>query len=106
MTDLQPAVSTDLHARVLQTLRALTHEHLLFFRVEVGRVLLEQFFAGDAKSYLSKDPGKGQSFSTFAKDNADALAELGLGEQTLRHCILTHMVVTTLPPGLAEPLGY
>ena len=74
--------------------------------MEVGRVILGSFFAGDPKAYLSRDPHKATSFYNFVQLHAADLADLGLGEQTLRHCVLTHIVVSTLPPGLAAELGF
>jgi len=104
--DNPQAIETTLaHAEVLQTLRDLTRDHLFFFRVEVGRVLLDRFFAGQPAAYLDRNPHKTVSFLQFVQAQGDALAELGLGEQSLRNCILTSIVVATLPPGVAEPLG-
>lgn len=92
-----------------ETLDQLTHlsrNHLLFFRLEVGKLLLQQFFGGDAAAYQSFDPTKPQGFGQFTATCAEQLADIGLGEQVLRQCIVAHIVVKSLPHATVAKLGF
>jgi hypothetical protein len=91
---------------ILVTLRTLTRNHLVFYRMEVGRVLLDRFFAGAAAAYLDKNPNKAAKFSAFYVQHEQDLAELGLKEQVLRQCIQTYIVAQTLPDELVERLEF
>lgn len=93
-------------ADVLGTLRSLTRNHLLFYRLEVGKLLLDSFFGGSALDYQDRSPTKAARFTTFYAQHEDELAELGLKEQVLRQCIVTHIVVQTLPAEVAEQLEF
>lgn len=93
-------------AGVLETLRGLTRNHLLFYRLEVGRVLLLSFFGGSASAYLDRNPKKTHRFSAFYAAFEDELSSLGLKEQVLRQCILTYIVVQTLPAEVVEQLEF
>ena len=93
-------------ADVLADLRQLARNHLLVYRVEVGRVLLERFFAGSAAAYTDMDPGKELAFTRFVETCAEELSAFRLGERTLRDCIRTHLVFLTLPPAAREALQF
>ncbi|HND32538.1 MAG TPA: hypothetical protein PLA94_21230 [Myxococcota bacterium] len=86
----------------LARLDSLARNHLLFFRLEVGRLMLELYFGGDPERYHSQDPRKPSSFATFLAQCKAELQDLGLGETVLRRCILTHLAVQSLP---AEAVG-
>ena len=87
MTELTP----DYNA-TMERLAALSRNHLLFFRLEVGRLLLEDFFGGEAEAYQSQDPKKaGGSFYGFVESCGEELREIGLGEPVLRQCIQAHI---------------
>ena len=90
----------------LQKLEKLSRNHLLFFRVEVGKLLLDQFFDGEAAAYQSHDPTKPQRFKEFTDACIDQLSDIGLGEQVLRQCLVAHIVVKTLPHATVVKLGF
>ncbi|MBI5608754.1 MAG: hypothetical protein HY902_07720 [Deltaproteobacteria bacterium] len=104
MTD-HPMTTND-YNHILAELAKLSRNHLLYFRLEVGRLLLDRFFDGDIATYRSVAPNKGTSFAAFASSCADQLGELGLGEQVLRQCILAHVTVRELPAAAAHQLGF
>ncbi len=92
------------HNATLGRLHALSRNHLLFFRLEVGRLLLQDYFGGDPAAYHSQDPNKIQSFNGFLQNCSEQLREIGLGESVLRSCIHAHVAVAALPPGTVERL--
>jgi hypothetical protein len=88
----------------LDRLQALSRSHILYFRLEVGRLILQDFFGGDAAIYHSRDPHKLQSFRAFIEQCGPQLAELGFSEVGLRQSVLAHLAVAPLPPGTVEKL--
>ena len=88
----------------LERLAQLSRNHLLYFRLEVGRLMLEEFFHSDADAYRSHSPDKDHRFSDFLAVHRQDIRELGLGESVLRQCIVAHIAVATLPPGTVEKL--
>ena len=88
----------------LDNLQALSRNHILFFRLEVGRLILQDFFGGDGAIYHSRDPYKLQSFRSFIQQCEPQLAELGFSEVGLRQSVLAHLAVAPLPPGTVEKL--
>ena len=105
-TDLAtPATSNDF-SEVLATLRGLVHDHLLFFRLEVGRVILDGFFGGDTFAYRDRSPTKESKFNEFQLQHAEELDALGLKPWLLRQCVQVQIVYRTLPPAVRDQLGY
>ena len=102
MNDLA-APPRDYHP-TLERLSALSRNHLLFFRLQVGRLLLEDFFEDDPAVYHSQDSQKKLSFVHFLASCGDYLADIGLGPQVLRQCIQAQIAVGSLPPGTVERL--
>jgi len=98
-----PAEKVDFPA-LLQRLETLSRAHLLFYRLEVGRLILEEIFDGQPEAYLSRDNRKATRFSQFLAEQGEALRELGLGEQVLRQCVTTRIAAASLPPSLLERL--
>ena len=90
----------------LERLAQLSRNHLLYFRLEVGRLMLEEFFQGDAEAYRSHSPHKDHRFSDFLAAHREDIRELGLGESVLRQCIVARITVSTLPPGTIEKLVF
>lgn len=101
MTDLTPDFSS-----TLQRMDHLSRHHLLHFRLEVGRILLEDLFGGDANAYLSRDHTKSTRFTEFLRQCGDRMRELGMGEQVLRQCLTAHIAVAALPEDLVRSLVY
>ena len=91
---------------VLNQLTALSRNHLLYFRLQVGRHLLDTFFAGDPAAYTSTAKNKEHTFSTFLTTCAAELAEIGLQDRVLRQCISAHLVVLALPAATVQQLGF
>ena len=92
------------HQATLDRLSQLSRNHLLFFRLEVGRLILQDYFGGDIQAYYSHDPKKPSSFNAFVESCRDQLNEIGLGEQVLRSCIGARIAVAGLPEGTVERL--
>lgn len=84
-------------SEMLKQLDELSRNHLLYFRLEVGKLLLQEFYDGDFAAYTNPDHNKPQKFNEFTTTCAEQLAEIGLQEQVLRQCIVAHAVVKTLP---------
>ena len=94
----------DQYAATLNKLAKLSRNHLLFFRLEVGKLLLSEFFDGDPAAYSSKDSNKPQSFNNFVATCSQHLSDIGLSDQLARQCIVAHLVMLTLPPVTADKL--
>ena len=91
---------------VLDALEHLARTHALAWRLEVGRVLLDAFFAGDTAAYHSRDPRKETRFTHFFATCRDDLDKLGIGETTARNCIKARLVYDTLPVELQSALFF
>ena len=91
---------------VLDDLERLAREHLLFFRVQAGRVLLADFFGGDPHAYLDRSPTKAHRFTAFLERHADRLRRCTLSQYTAREAIRCCIVFDTLPVGLRQSLMY
>lgn len=94
------------YADTLHKLDKLSRNHLLFFRLEVGKLLLDEFFDGDTAAYVSRDPKKPQKFTEFVASCAEHLADIGLSDTVARQCIVAHLVVKSLPPLTVEKLTF
>ncbi|MFZ4580262.1 MAG: hypothetical protein ACOYOB_17910 [Myxococcota bacterium] len=105
-TDMTAATTNESFSEILGELRALSRDHLLFYRLEVGRLLLDHFFEGSAADYRDNSHTKVNRFTTFATTCADNLRVFGLGERTLRDCILARIVFDTLPGPVRDSLGF
>ena len=89
---------------ILDELERLAREHLLFFRVQVGNVLLQHFWGGDPVAFSSRDSTKDARFELFFEKCEEALARYGLSKAQARTSIRASVVVRTLPPAVAERL--
>lgn len=104
--DLAATTTSESFHEILADLRRLSRDHLLFYRLEVGRLLLDRFFHGRAADYRDPSSAKESSFATFTTTCADELRVFGLGERTLRDCILARVVFDTLPSPIRDALGF
>ena len=91
---------------ILDALEQLSREHLLVYRIGVGRVLLQSIFAGDAGAYASHDPRKEQRFTDFVTKCGAQLRRYGLGVKTARESIVCYIVYETLPAAVRASLFY
>lgn len=89
---------------VLRDLDALSKNHLLYFRIEVGRSLAERFYAGDVKVYLAKIDEREGSLRRFCKEREKQLEDRGLSEAIVRQCLTAWLVVQELPPEVVRNL--
>ena len=81
---------------ILADLRQLSRSRALGYYIEVGDLLLQHFYGGQATAYLDKDPTKAASFGNFATSCRDELAVFGLSADRLRECIRARIVFDTL----------
>ncbi len=85
-------------------LAKLSRNHLLFFRIEVGRRLSNAFYGHDPARYRASRGVKGSSFRRFAAERASELADLGLSDGQLRESLCAFFVVNDLPHELITRL--
>lgn len=104
-TPMPPAPAGEFVA-VLDHLERLTRDHQLYFRLQVGGLMLDSFFGGDAAAYLSRDPTKASKYADFVRACRDRLDDLGLGDAVLRRCVVTRIVYDSLPADLAPRLRF
>lgn len=91
---------------VLDTLRAMTRDKEMGYRLGVGHYILQRFFGGSASAYSSHDATKAARFTEFAKLHAAELAEFDLSETQLRRCVRAHVCHLLLPPGVRDGLSW
>lgn len=91
---------------VVEALRAMTRDKEMAYRLGVGQYILQRFYGGSAAAFSSKDPKKADSFSAFAQQHADDLAEFELGETQLRRCVRVHLCYQLLPPSTRDSLSW
>ena len=104
----QPIVNSEFATfeDVLDALERLSREHLLAYRLGVGRVLLQSIYGGDARAYASRDPRKEQRFSLFVSECGEQLRRYGLGKQSAREAIVSYLTFQTLPDAVRDGLFY
>ena len=105
-TDLQLTTAPTEFSAVLANLKSLVRDHLLYFRLEVGRVVLDEFFGGDAFAYADRSNAKQAKLAEFMDTHAEDLESYGLKPWLLRECVQVQIVHRTLPPTVREQLGY
>lgn len=107
MSDLdQPIKTKDFYQPVLGRLAALSHNLLLSFRLEVGKVMLDEYFGGSVHAYRDQNPNKVRSFSDFTATCQEELADYGLSAAALAQCIRARIAWDGLPPAIREQLRY
>ena len=104
--DMQPVATTPEYGALLGRLAALSRDLLLAFRLEVGKLMLDEYFGGSAHAYHDQDPYKVSSFLQFTKNCQDELADFGLTAVVLRQCIQARIAWDGLPPGVREKLQF
>jgi hypothetical protein len=103
-TDLQPPVSKDQYADTLAKLAGLSRSMLLAFRLEVGKLILDEFFGGSAHAYRDRNPGKESSFAEFVRTCQAELADLGLAPAVVRQCVQARIAWDGLPQQVRDRL--
>lgn len=99
-TDLQTAKTKNDYADTLDKLAHSSRDLLRRFRLEVGKLMLEQYFGGSAHAYHYKNPGKDCGFVEFARMCQADLGELGLSVGVAGRCSArpTDRPATATPP--------
>ncbi len=104
--ELQPIKTKDDYADILGKLAHLSRDLLLTFRLEVGKVMLDEYFAGSAHAYHDQSPNKVNSFNEFTKTCQDDLADYGLSSPILAQCIRARITWDLLPPPVRDQLRF
>jgi hypothetical protein len=91
---------------LLADLAKLSRNHLLYFRIEVGRRLSKAFYHDDPAVYRSSYRQKEGAFRDFVATRGAELADLGLSEQLLRQSLRAFYVVKDLPRAVVAQLVY
>jgi hypothetical protein len=89
---------------ILDEVEALNRGHLLYYRVQLGRVMLRHFWDGDAAAYSSRDRTKLQRFELFFAKHGEELARYGVSQRQARDSVRACIVVDTLPEHLSRRL--
>jgi hypothetical protein len=92
--------------RVLERILELTLDHMVAYRLEIGRIILDEFFEGDPAAFHDRSPTKPVRFQDFVKTYREKLSDIGLGEQVLRQSVRAHLVVEELGADRARPLTF
>ena len=92
------------YTSILDQLRLLSRDMLLAFRLQVGKLVLDNFYDGDVHAYRSHTPNKEDSFGAFLRTCPSELADLGLGGQVIRQCVNARITYDTLPPAVRDGL--
>lgn len=103
-TNLEPIDPKAPYADILEKLHLLSRDMLLAFRLQVGKLLLDRFYAGNVNDYRDNNPYKDTSFAAFLKTCPAELTDLGLGGQVARQCINARVTYDLLPPSVREGL--
>ena len=91
---------------LLADLAKLSRNHLLYFRIEVGRLLSRSFYRDDPELYRSSHRQREGAFRDFTAARRAELADLGLSDQLLRQSLRVFFVVKDLPRALVAQLVY
>jgi len=91
---------------VLARIAALSRDHLLAYRLDLGQLLLDTFYGGSAWSYRDQSPAKAASFAAFVATCAEPLADFGLSGSSLRNAINCRIAWDGLPGQVRESLAY
>lgn len=102
--EIEPADARAAYADVLDQLHLLSRDMLLAFRLQVGKLLLDRFYAGSVHDYRDVNPYKHGSFAAFLKACPAELTGLGLGGQVARQCINARVTYDSLPPQVRDGL--
>ena len=103
-TDIEPIDLKAPYADILDQLRLLSRDMLLAFRLQVGKILLDRFYAGDIHEYRNTLASKDTSFAAFVRTCPTDLTDLGLGGQVARQCINARVTYDLLPPSVRDGL--
>ncbi len=105
-THLAPVTAVDdrLLDHVISSLSALSRGARLQYALQVGALLLDSFWSGNADNYRDKQKPAGTGFGVLLQERAEALEDLQLSPSTLRNYIRSTIVWRQLPVALRERL--
>jgi len=87
---------------VIEQLHGLCGNALRHLALAVGRVVIEEFFAGKEEGFLDRSRYKETRFADFLAYKREQLEAMGLAERTLRTYVHAWIVWRTLPPQVQE----
>ena len=105
-TQLVNFIADPVHVAVLDELSRLGRQHRLLYRLQVGELLLQRFYAGDAAAYHNRASNKEANFKRFLEACREELEDLDLSEYSLRRAVVCKLAFATLPPAVRELLEY
>jgi hypothetical protein len=102
------AASTSVDERLLDhvitSLRALSRGARVQYALQVGALLLDSFWSGNADNYRDKQKPAGTGFGALLQERAEDLEDLQLSPSTLRNYIRSTIVWRQLPVAVRERL--
>jgi hypothetical protein len=107
LPDIQDHEAEDLDQRldaVLDRLAQLGRDALLRYALEVGQLLVNNFFDGSIESYYDRNSHKHNSFNALLERRERELAALGLSGTTLRSYIRVWDAWRVMPHAIREDL--
>lgn len=99
------AVTPDFEPLVLG-LEALSRAHLLYFRIQTGRLVATTLYGGDIATMRAALTARDGLLRAFASANAERLDDIGLTENLLRQSLAAWAVVQLLPAPVVDRLGF
>lgn len=90
---------------ILDAIEAICRDHLLAYRVELGRLLLDQFWHGDAHAFSRRATPEEARFEDFFASSHDELQRYGISQRQARDSVRVAIVVATLPATLSTRVG-
>jgi hypothetical protein len=91
---------------VVEQLRALHLRAGVGHALAVGRLLIDRLYAGDASAYRDRNPHKQVRLRALLDRRAQQLADLQLGQQSIRNAILAVEVFDGLPTDVQARLSH
>jgi hypothetical protein len=84
------------YQNVLDRIYRATLDHMVAYRLEIGALILAEFFENDPALFHDRSRFKPARFKDFLAACGDRLDDIGMGERTLRACVQAHLVVADL----------
>jgi len=72
---------------ILDALEQLSREHLLFYRVQVGELLLHHFWENDPRQFSHSGPNKSTRFERFYEKHGESLTRYGISQRQAKDSV-------------------